>query len=152
MSFGLKCASNTFQRVASKILEPHRNYASCYIDEICEKSMTVDEHLGHVNNVLIAFAQAGMTLRLKKCVFAQHKVKFLGRLIGSGEVQMLPDRVTALKNIEPPPTTKKLVRSALGMFGFFRDFIPHFSETSRPLTDLTKGRSPSKFVLNDVQL
>ena len=54
MPFGLKCASNTFQRVASKILEPHRNYVACYIDDICVKSMTFDEHLVQVHNVLIA--------------------------------------------------------------------------------------------------
>jgi len=83
--------------------------------------------------------------------FAQPKVKFLGHFIGSGQVQLLLDRVEAIKMIAPP-TTKKLVRSALGMFGFIRDFIPHFAGIARPLTDLTKGRSPFKFVLNIEQL
>ena len=137
MPFGLKCASNTFQRVACLILEPHRSYAVCYIDDVCVKSDTWTEHLLHLNNVFNAFIAAGMTLRLSKCVFAKSKVKFLGHLVGCGEIQLLPDRVEALKALVPP-TTKKLVRSALGMFGFFRNFIPHFAEIALPFTELTK--------------
>ena len=107
-----------FQRVSTKILESHSSYTTCYIDDICVKSNSFDEHLIHIDNVLKAFCLAGMTLRLTKCVFVQPKVKFLGHLVGSGRVQLLPDRFAALQNIAPPTTTK-LVRSALGMFVFF---------------------------------
>jgi len=69
MPFGFKCASNTFQRVATMILEPYSMFASCYIDDICVRSNMFEEHLFHVNDVLQAFYNAGMTLHLKKCVF-----------------------------------------------------------------------------------
>ena len=58
-----------------------------------------------------------MTLRLSKCVFAKPKVKFLGHVVGSGQISLLPDRVDALKNLAIP-LTRKAVRSVLGMFGF----------------------------------
>jgi len=45
---------------------------------------------------------AGMTLRLSKCVFAKSRVKFLGHLVGLGEICLLPDWVEALKRLLSP--------------------------------------------------
>ena len=39
------------------------------------------------------------------------------------------------------PTTKKQVRSFLGLVGYYRDHIPAFAEISAPLTDLKKGKA-----------
>ena len=39
------------------------------------------------------------------------------------------------------PTTKKQVRSFLGLIGYYRDHIPAFAEISAPLTDLKKGKA-----------
>ncbi|GFY48729.1 retrovirus-related Pol polyprotein from transposon 17.6 [Trichonephila inaurata madagascariensis] len=36
------------------------------------------------------------------------------------------------------PTTKKEVRSVLGLMGFYRAYIPNYAEISTPLTELTK--------------
>jgi len=40
--------------------------------------------------------------------------------------------------------TKKQLRQTLGFFLFFRDYIPHFVEIARPLTDLTAKRVPNR--------
>ena len=42
------------------------------------------------------------------------------------------------------PTTKKQVRSFLGLIGYYRNFIPNFSAVSAPLSDLTKKGQPNK--------
>ena len=36
------------------------------------------------------------------------------------------------------------MRSFLGLVGYYRKFIPNFSERAVVLTDLTKGKNPSK--------
>ena len=42
----------------------------------------------------------------------------------------------------PRPTTKKQVRSFLGLVSYYRDHIPAFAEISAPLSDLLKkGKS-----------
>ena len=46
----------------------------------------------------------------------------------------------------PPPTTKKGVRSFLGLVGWYRRFIPSFSSRAAVLTDLTRKSSPNKVV------
>ena len=41
----------------------------------------------------------------------------------------------------PRPTTKKEIRSFLGLAGYYQDFIPSFAAIAAPLSDLTcKGQ------------
>jgi len=151
MPFGVLNASSTYQRVMNRVLEAHKRYACAYIDDASIYSIRWEDHLEHLSKVLKSIQEAGLTLRLSKCAFAQSHIKFLGHEIGSGDKNILPEKLETLRAIQPP-TSKKLVRSVLGMFGFFRTFIPNFAEIAAPLTEMTKGRSASKFVLNEPQL
>src|SRR2546425_6986169 len=47
----------------------------------------------HLENVLQAFIDVGMTLRLSKCKFAKRRVKFIGHEIGSGTRTPLFNRI-----------------------------------------------------------
>jgi len=42
------------------------------------------------------------------------------------------------------PETQKQVRSLIGCFSYFGDYIPNFAEIAQPLTDLTGKRVPNK--------
>jgi hypothetical protein len=44
-----------------------------------------------------------------------------------------------------------MVRKFLAMCNYYRFFIPLFSDIALPLTELTKGRSTSRFILTDLQ-
>jgi len=90
LSFGLKNAGATFQKTVNQILKPHNSYASAYIDDTSVHSVEWDEHLKHLDAVISAFGQAGMTLRLKKCKFGMPTVKYVGHMISSGVLE--PDR------------------------------------------------------------
>jgi len=143
MPFGLKTAGNTFQRVADTLLAPHTEYAGAYIDDTIVHSSTWKRHLHHLEAVFTSFSDAGMTLKLSKCVFGKDKVKFIGHEVGSGKRTALKSKVEAIKCI-PEPHTKKLLRSFLGMTNFYRQYIPNYSEIALPLTEMTKGTCPFK--------
>jgi len=83
-----------------------------------------------------------LTLNLKKCSFAQHEVKFVGHIIGSGQRRADPDKLSTVNEMKPPEN-KKQVRQILGFFSFFRDYIPNFAAIAKPLTDLTRKRVPN---------
>jgi len=44
----------------------------------------------------------------------------------------------------PRPTNKTQVRSFIGLAGYYREYIPHYSTIASPLTDLTKKGEPKE--------
>ena len=51
----------------------------------------------------------------------------------------------------PRPTTKKQVRSLLGLINFYRRYIPDCATLISPLTDLTRSRAPNRVEWGDKQ-
>jgi hypothetical protein len=145
LSFGLKNASATFQRAMDRILAPHKEYAGAYIDDTGVGSKGFPAHLIHLERVLQAFQDAGVTLKLSKCNFAMSSVKFVGHVVGSGVKVMDSSRVDAIKSMQPPDSKKKW-RSFIGLVSYYRDYLPSLSDILKPITDLTKKDAPEKCV------
>ena len=148
LPFGLKTASQTYQRLMDIILSPHTNYSASYIDDTIVFSDTWEEHLQHLSQVIEAFRKANMTLKLKKCHFAKDSVQFLGHRIGNGILTIPEIKIAPILSI-PEPNTKSKLRSFLGMCGFYRQYIPNFATISYPLTELTKKRKSNQIVFTE---
>ncbi|GBM61394.1 Retrovirus-related Pol polyprotein from transposon 17.6 [Araneus ventricosus] len=141
MSFGLKNASATFQRVINRALSQYRNFSRAYIDDIAVYSENWEEHMIHLETILCKLRELNFAVNLKKCSFARPHVKYLGHVIGSGRHQPDPDKTNTIENL-PQPKTKKELRSVLGLCNYYREYIPSYSELVYPLTELTKKKVP----------
>ncbi|GFV54387.1 retrovirus-related Pol polyprotein from transposon 17.6 [Trichonephila clavipes] len=142
MPFGLAGASGTFQREMNRILKSHSEYAQAYMDDVVIFSKTFEEHLVHLELVLTELEKLGFSVRLDKCSFAAKRIKYLGHTIGGGKHGPDEDKILAVKRLIRP-TTKKEVRSVLGLMGFYCAYIPNYAEISTPLTELTKKNKPN---------
>ena len=151
MSFGLKNASATFQRVMNQNLAPHKSHAGAYVDDTGVASPTFPQHLIHLDGVLQSIEDVGMTLKLSKCKFAMATAKFVGHVVGSGRKEMDMSRVDAILSMSPPDTKKKW-RSFVGLVNYYRDYMPSMSTLLLPLTDLTKKDAPEKSINTDAVL
>ena len=80
-------------------------------------------------------------LKLEKCSFNLSKVEYLGMIVKPGPLAMDPVKVAGIADW-PVPSTVRGIRSFLGFTNFYRQFIPHYSDTSCPLLDLTKKTHP----------
>jgi len=98
-------------------------------------------HLMHLEKFLNTIKAEGITLKLKKCQFAQHNVKFCGEIVGSGLHRPDPEKVSAIHDM-PEPVTKKQLRRTLGFFSYFRKHVDAFADKARLLTDLMAKRVP----------
>lgn len=143
LPFGLHGAPATFQRMMDQILRGTEKFAAAYLDDIIIYSQTWQEHLDHLKDVLLRIKNAGLTIRPDKCTLARAETQYLGYVLGHGVIRPQVGKVEAIKNAERP-VTKKQVRSFLGLVGWYRRFIPNFSERAFALTDLTKKDKPNK--------
>ena len=120
--FGIKTAQAMYARVMQELLREHHAYSDSYVDDTAIFSKTWRDHIIHLEKVLKAFQEAGMTLKLKKCCFGKNKVKFLGHCVGGGLHSPLLDKVETIKNIAEP-TTKKALRSFIGLANYYKNYV-----------------------------
>jgi len=144
--FGMKNAGQTFVRAMQQILYPLCKFADSFVDDCAVSSDEWREHLVHLDSYLSTMQREGITLNLKKCQFAKQKVKFCGEIIGSGTRQPDPEKVLAIKEIVVPDTKKQL-RGILGLFSYFRKYVPALAAKAKVLTDLTSKRVPQNLKL-----
>ncbi|XP_042147303.1 uncharacterized protein LOC121836468 [Ixodes scapularis] len=74
--------------------------------------------------------------------FGQHQALFSGQP-GFGRHGPDPEKVAAIEGLQVP-LTKKEVRSALGLCGYYRSYVPNFEEIARPLTQLSGKGVPTQ--------
>ena len=77
-------------------------------------------------------------------------MEFLGHQIGGDVITPSNDNLEKVRKT-PHPTTKKQVRSFLGLVGYYRDHIPAFAEISAPLSDLHKKGKSEQVQWNEAQ-
>ena len=142
MPFGMVNSAATLKRGMRKLLKGMNN-VEFYWDDILVHTRTWEEHLKTLRELFRRLAQAGMTIRPSKCIFGVDSIDFLGHQLQHGLIGLQEDNVAKIRNA-PRPTTKKQVRSFLGLAGYYRDFIPNFAAVAAPLSDLTRKGQPSK--------
>ena len=93
MPFGLRNAPAIFQSLMETVLRKCNEFASVYIDDVLIYSNTWDEHLTHVQAVLEALGEAGLTAKPSKCQWEQQHLEYLGHQVGCGNVAVPAHRV-----------------------------------------------------------
>ena len=124
--------TRTFVKAINMVLKPINKFAEPYVDDIVVHSDDWQMHLKHLEAFLMRMRKHNLTLNLKKCIFAKPIVKFIGHIVGSGTIEMNPDRTECLLK------TKKQVKQILGLFSYYRQFVNNFAHIAKPLSDLTK--------------
>ena len=148
MPFGLCGAPATFQRMMDHMLEGLEDFTAAYLDDLVIYSETWEDHLRHVRSVLRTLKEAGLTAKPQKCQFAMSRCTYLGHTVGGGKVSPEMDKLQAVQDF-PIPTTKKEVRSFLGLTGYYRRFMPDYAANAVPLTELTRKCAPNKVQWNN---
>ena len=80
-------------------------------------------------------------IKLKKCYFCLPNIAFLGHIVGRNGIQPDPSKIEKVKNF-PIPTDVSSLRSALGLFSYYRKFVKDFSRIAKPLNQLLKKDIP----------
>src|SRR6266540_3132701 len=128
----------TFQRLMNHILRKYlRDFTLVYLDDIIIYSKTWKGHLNYLRLVFEALRGAGLMVKVKKCEFAKKELKFLGHIISREGIRTDSEKIEKMVNIGPPKNFKEL-RSRLGHFSFYRQYIKGFSGITKPMYELTQ--------------
>ena len=107
-----------------------------YLDDILIFSETLEEHRRLVREVFSVLREHRLYLKLAKCEFETLVVKFLGYIIGNGQICMDLLKVEAVANW-PAPGNKKQLQQFLGLANWLQRFVKGYSSVIKPLTCLT---------------
>lgn len=149
MSFGLVNAPATFSRLMRKVLEGLNNLDN-FLDDILVFTVTWEEHVESLRNLLLRLRETKLTARPSKCFFGFEELECLGHMVGRDTLRPVTEKMDSIRSA-PTPTTKRQVRSFIGLASYYRKFIPDFAAIAVPLTDLTKKGMPNKVVWEDAQ-
>ena len=149
MPFGLVNSGATLMRALRKLLQG-MDHVHNYVDDILVHTSAWNEHMEALNELFGRLAFASVTARPSKCLIATDNVDFIGHTIRHGVLGLHDDNIKKINSAERP-TTKKEIRSFLGLTGFYRAFVPNYAVVAAPLTALTKHGQPNIVVWEDAQ-
>jgi hypothetical protein len=95
-------------------------------------------HRRHLEAVFTILQSNGLVVYGDKCLFGRSEVEFLGHRLTAKGISPLPSRVQAIAEFPQPPTVKHL-QAFLGLFNFYRRFIPAAARIVQPLTRALRG-------------
>ncbi|KAE8187021.1 hypothetical protein CF335_g7288 [Tilletia laevis] len=137
--FGLRNAPAVFQRLMDALLGELRwRDAVVYIDDVVVATHTMAEHVVALETLLARMASAGLRFSPAKCTFAVSSLVLLGRKVSGAGVAVWGDRAKAVLDLPRPRTLRDLYH-VLGLFGYYRAFVPRFATVAAPLSQLTQG-------------
>jgi len=97
MPFGLVYAPTTFQTMMNQILRAFLDHGVVvYLDDILIYSKNMDDHITQVQKVLDRLEQHNLAVSLKKSVFHQEEVTFLGYIVKTSGVTMSDRKVKSV--------------------------------------------------------
>jgi len=147
LPFGFCESPAEFQKRLVQILQPliREDRILVYIDDVLIPSVTVEQNLRTLREVLCCLKKHRFELNYKKCLFLRKSLEFLGYVISSDGITLSDRHVEAIRAYKQPGNVIEVQRF-LGLANYFRRFIKDFSLKARPLHELL--RKAVKFNFN----
>ena len=132
MSFGLKNAEATYQRLVNKMFNKQigRNM-EVYVDDMLVKSKEKLTHLDNLRETFTTLKQYQMKLNPSKCVFGVASGKFLGFMVSQRGIKANPEKVQAIINMVSPRTVKE-VQKLTGRIAALNRFVSRATDKCLP--------------------
>ena len=132
MSFGLKNAESTYQKMMTKMFEPQLGKnIEVYIDDMVVKSKEVPDHVNDLRNIFGTLREHKLRLNTSKCSFGVGSGKFLGYMVTHRGIEVNFDQVKAINNLQSPRNPKE-VQKLTRMTVALNQFISRSADKCRP--------------------
>lgn len=106
-----------------------------HLDDVVIYSSSFKQHLQKLEMLLSRLQQYNLKLKLKKYIFFQQQVKYLGQVISSQGVSTDLDKINTVVEWRCPTNVSEL-RSFLGFATYYCRFVEGFAKHAAPLHKL----------------
>ena len=132
MTFDLKNAGSTYQRMMTKMFETQMGKnIEVYIDDMVVKSKVESKHIGDLTNIFQILRGHKLYLNASKCSFRVGSGKFLSYMVTHRGIEVNPDQIKVINNLQPPWNPKEIQRLT-GMMAALNRFISWSAHRCRP--------------------
>ena len=132
ISFGLKNAGSTYQRMMTRMFEPQLGKSiEVYIDNMVVKSKVVSERVGDLGIIFDIFRKHKLHLNASTCSFGVGSGKFLGYMVTHRRIEVNPNQTKAIHNLQPPQNPKE-VQILTRMIAALNRFISRSADRCQP--------------------
>ncbi|KAL0366910.1 UNVERIFIED_CONTAM: putative protein K02A2.6 [Sesamum radiatum] len=109
MSFGLKNAGVTYQRLVDKIfcIQKGRN-VEVYMDDMLVKSKKAQDHVTDLKETFSVLRKYGLKLNLGKCAFRVRGGCFLGFMVTQRGIEAKPLKIKVILDMKAPTNINKM--------------------------------------------
>ncbi|GAU34117.1 hypothetical protein TSUD_65960 [Trifolium subterraneum] len=138
MSFGLKNAGATYQRMMNKVFHNEiGDMLEVYMDDMIVKSEDEIDHTVHLKRVFDQARKFNMRFNPEKCTFGVKARKFLGFYLTERGIEANPDKCRAFFDY-PTPKSKKSIQTLNGMLTSMARFVAKSAQHALPLFKLLR--------------
>ena len=102
-------------------------FAFGYLDDILVFSPDMETHLKHLRLLFERLRSADLKLKEVKCNFLKKHIQYPGHIISGEGITPVPEKLESIQKMLPP-TNPKEVKQFLGLIGYYRKFVPCFSD------------------------
>ena len=127
LHMGLCNSPDIFQEKMNELLNGLEYWRTYIDDQLIISNTSFEDHINKLVKVLSKLDQKGFKVNAEKSFFARNKLEYLGFRISRQGIMPLPNKVEAIKK-NVVPTTKKQVRSFIGLINYYRDMWQHSSK------------------------
>ena len=106
-----------------------------YMDDLLSVGSTWGENLKNLEVMLQTLCQNQLTCNPTKCQFGFNEIEYLGFRVSADGIKISERKIKAIKSIMPPTNRKSLYR-ALGLFNFWRRFVKNYAQNTYNLRKL----------------
>ena len=108
-----------------------RRNVQVYIDDMLVKSLHKNDHLDDLQETFDTLRSYNMKLNPSKCVFGVMVGKFLGFMVSQRGIEVNPEKVRAIMELEPPRTVKE-VQNLNGKIAALNRFVSKATDKCLP--------------------
>ena len=139
--FGAKEIGSLYSHLLAKVLQSIEDEAIfVFLDDVCLASSDVSTHISLLKKFLFCVRRGGIRISVEKSSVFVDTVELCGFKISNGQIHLTEHRRNAIRSLAYP-TSKKLLRSAIGYIMFVKNHCENLSSYLAPFLRMLRGNN-----------